>query len=60
MVRDGANRRLLTVRIIARGYGVSPGPARKPNPPRYTSGVLAKFARLVQGAERGAVTNVSL
>jgi dihydroxy-acid dehydratase len=32
----------------------------KPNPPRYTSGVLAKFARLVQGAERGAVTNVSL
>ena len=23
-------------------------------------GVLAKFARLVQGAERGAVTNVSL
>ena len=32
----------------------------KPNPPRYTSGVLAKFARLVQGAEKGAVTNVSL
>jgi dihydroxy-acid dehydratase len=25
-------------------------------PPRYTSGVLAKFARLVSGAERGAVT----
>ena len=24
--------------------------------PRYTSGVLAKFARLVTGAERGAVT----
>lgn len=24
--------------------------------PRYTSGVLAKYARLVQGAERGAVT----
>ena len=24
--------------------------------PRYTSGVLAKFARLVQGAERGAIT----
>ena len=24
--------------------------------PRYTTGVLAKFARLVQGAERGAVT----
>jgi len=29
-----------------------------PLPPRYTSGVLAKFARLVQGAERGAITNV--
>lgn len=24
--------------------------------PRYTTGVLAKFARLVSGAERGAVT----
>jgi len=32
----------------------------QPNPPRYTSGVLAKFARLVQGAERGAVTNVNV
>lgn len=32
----------------------------KPNPPRYTSGVLAKFAKLVQGAEKGAITNVSL
>ncbi len=30
----------------------------KPNPPRYTSGVLAKFAKLVQGAEKGAITNV--
>ncbi len=26
--------------------------------PRYTSGVLAKYARLAQGAERGAITNV--
>ena len=25
--------------------------------PRYTSGVLAKYARLAQGAERGAITN---
>jgi dihydroxy-acid dehydratase len=25
-------------------------------PPLYTSGVLAKYARLVTGAERGAVT----
>jgi dihydroxy-acid dehydratase len=24
--------------------------------PRYTSGVLAKYARLAQGAERGAIT----
>jgi len=29
-----------------------------PLPPRYTSGVLAKYARLVQGAETGALTNV--
>jgi dihydroxy-acid dehydratase len=29
-----------------------------PLPPRYTSGVLAKFARLVSGAERGAITNL--
>ena len=28
-----------------------------PLPPRYTSGVLAKYARLVQGAETGALTN---
>ena len=27
-----------------------------PFPPRYTSGVLAKYARLVTGADRGAVT----
>jgi dihydroxy-acid dehydratase len=30
----------------------------KPNTPRYTSGVLAKFAKLVQGADRGAITNI--
>jgi dihydroxy-acid dehydratase len=28
-----------------------------PNTPRYTSGVLGKYARLVQGAETGAITN---
>jgi dihydroxy-acid dehydratase len=28
-----------------------------PNPPRYTTGFLAKYARLVQGAETGATTN---
>ena len=31
-----------------------------PNPPRYASGVLAKFAKMVQGADKGAVTNVRL
>ena len=30
----------------------------QPNPPRYTSGVLGKYARLAQGAERGAITNL--
>jgi dihydroxy-acid dehydratase len=30
--------------------------ALKPFPPRYTSGALAKYARLVTGADRGAVT----
>ena len=30
----------------------------KPNPARYTSGVLAKYARLVHGAETGAITNI--
>ena len=29
-----------------------------PNPPRYTSGVLGKYARLAQGAETGAITNL--
>ncbi|MGH9291227.1 MAG: dihydroxy-acid dehydratase, partial [Acidimicrobiales bacterium] len=28
----------------------------EPPPPRYTSGVLAKFARLVAGADKGAIT----
>ena len=32
----------------------------KPMAPRYTSGFLAKYARLAQGAERGAVTNFFL
>ena len=31
-----------------------------PNPARYTRGVLGKYARLVQGAETGAVTNVTV
>jgi dihydroxy-acid dehydratase len=29
----------------------------KPIDPRYTTGVLAKYARLAQGAERGAATS---
>ena len=29
----------------------------KPFEPRYTSGVLAKYAKLAQGAEKGAITN---
>ena len=29
----------------------------RPNPPRYTSGVLGKFVKLVQGADKGAITN---
>jgi dihydroxy-acid dehydratase len=28
-----------------------------PNAPRYTTGVLGKYAKLVQGAETGAITN---
>ena len=28
-----------------------------PNPPRYTRGVLGKYAKLVHGAETGAITN---
>jgi dihydroxy-acid dehydratase len=31
--------------------------ARQPHPPRYSSGALAKYARLVGSAETGAVTN---
>jgi len=29
----------------------------KPPEPRYTSGFLAKYAKLAQGAEKGAITN---
>jgi dihydroxy-acid dehydratase len=32
--------------------------AWKPMEPRYTSGFLAKYARLAQGAETGAITNI--
>ena len=32
----------------------------KPLEPRYTSGVLAKYAKLASGAERGAITNARI
>ncbi len=32
-------------------------PCSQPFAPRYTTGVLEKFARLVQGAEVGAITS---
>ena len=32
--------------------------AWRPIAPRYTSGVLGKYAKLVQGAETGAITNI--
>jgi dihydroxy-acid dehydratase len=32
-----------------------PGPPE----PRYTTGVLAKYAKLAQGAEKGAITNIT-
>jgi dihydroxy-acid dehydratase len=31
--------------------------ARTPRPPNYTSGVFAKYAKLVSGAEQGAITS---
>ncbi|HRE00784.1 MAG TPA: dihydroxy-acid dehydratase, partial [Ilumatobacteraceae bacterium] len=31
---------------------------RQPLAPRYTSGVLGKYAKLVKGAETGAITNI--
>ncbi len=34
--------------------------AWKPRPPRYTHGVLAKYARLVTSADKGAVTDLEL
>ena len=30
-----------------------------PPAPRYTTGVLAKYAKLAQGAEKGAITNIT-
>jgi dihydroxy-acid dehydratase len=60
-VRDGDT---IVVDVTARTIDLAVDPAVleertvgwTPPPPRYTSGVLAKYARLATGAERGAVT----
>ena len=52
---DIPNRRLdllVDAAEVARRLG-----ERVPRPPLYTSGVFAKYAKLVSGAERGAVTS---
>ncbi len=62
-VRDGDSIRI-DVHELALDLMVDEGElARRraswvPLPPRYTSGVLGKYARLVQGAETGAITNI--
>ena len=62
-VRDG-DRIRIDVHDAARStcWSTTPSwPRRRegwePPPPRYTTGVLGKYARLVQGAETGAITN---
>jgi dihydroxy-acid dehydratase len=60
-VRDGDR---IVIDVDARTIDVLVDPAElarrregwAPPPPRYTSGVLAKYARLAAGADRGAVT----
>jgi len=54
IIVDIDNRRLdldVPVEEIARRLA-----SRTPRPPRYTRGVFAKYARVVSGAERGAIT----
>ena len=61
LVRDGD---LIRVDIVARTLDLLVDPAElearrigwEPLPPRYTRGVLAKYAKLVQSASTGAVT----
>jgi dihydroxy-acid dehydratase len=61
-VRDG-DQILIDVHELTLDLRVDDGDLAKrraswvPNPPRYTSGVLGKYAKLVQGAETGAITN---
>jgi dihydroxy-acid dehydratase len=60
-VRDGDR---ITVDVEARRIDLDVDPADldrrrtgwSPPPPRYTSGVLAKYARLATGADQGAIT----
>jgi dihydroxy-acid dehydratase len=61
LVRDG-DRIVIDAETRTLDLLVDPGelarrvPERKMPAPRYTSGVLAKYAKLVTGADRGAVT----
>jgi dihydroxy-acid dehydratase len=61
-VRDGDQIRI-DVHALSLDLLVEDGEIAKrraswaPNPPRYTTGVLGKYAKLVQGAETGAITN---
>ena len=62
-VRDGDRIRIdvptLSLDLLVDEAGLA---ARRqgwaPIAPRYTSGVLAKYAKLAQGAEKGAITNI--
>ena len=61
-VRDGDTIRVdvaaLTLDLVVDDTEIARRRASwQPNPPRYTSGVLGKYAKLVQGAETGAITN---
>jgi dihydroxy-acid dehydratase len=51
-----ASRRLIELEVPA-GELARRRAAWSPPPPRYTRGVLAKYARLVGSASRGAVTD---
>jgi dihydroxy-acid dehydratase len=53
-----ADRRLLQLEV-AEDEIAARRAAWKPPAPRYTSGVLAKYARLVSSASRGAVTDLA-
>ena len=62
LVREGdsvtidAARRELRINVAERELGAR-RTAWKAPPPRYTSGVLAKYARLVSSSSQGAVTD---